>query len=44
MVLREVFRLKRVQVTTGRRKLHDKTLHNFYFSPTTIRVTESRII
>jgi hypothetical protein len=41
-VLRIIFRPTRKEVTEGRRKLHNKELHNLYFSPYIYRITMSR--
>jgi hypothetical protein len=41
-VLRRIFGPKRVEVTGSWRKLHNKELHNLYFSPSIIRMTKSR--
>jgi hypothetical protein len=43
-MLRKIFGPKRVEVTGGRRKLHNEELHNSYSSPSIIRVTKSRRI
>jgi hypothetical protein len=43
-VLRKIFALKRDEVTGGLRKLHNEELHNFYSSPSIIRIIESRRI
>jgi hypothetical protein len=37
-VLRRIFGLKRNEVTGGWRKLHNEDLHNFYLSPSVIRM------
>jgi PAS domain-containing protein len=39
-VLRRIFGLKRDEVTGGRRKLHNKELHDLYSSPNVIRMIE----
>jgi hypothetical protein len=41
-VLRRIFGLKRDEVTGGWRKLHKEELHNFYSSPSVIRMILSR--
>jgi hypothetical protein len=41
-VLRRIFVPKRDEVTGGWRKLHNEELHNFYSSPSIIRITKSR--
>jgi hypothetical protein len=41
-VLRRIFRPKRDEVTGGWRKLHKEELHNFYSSPSIIRMIKSR--
>jgi hypothetical protein len=41
-VLRRIFGPKRDGVTGGWRKLHNKKLHNLYFSPSIIRIIKSR--
>jgi acyl-coenzyme A synthetase/AMP-(fatty) acid ligase len=41
-VLRRLFRPKRDEVTGGWRKLHNEQLHNFYTSPSIIRMIMSR--
>jgi hypothetical protein len=41
-VLRIIFRRKRDEETGGWRKLHNEELHNFYSSPSTIRIINSR--
>jgi hypothetical protein len=43
-VLRRIFGSKRDEVTGGWRKLHNKQLHNFYFSPNIIRMIKLRRI
>jgi hypothetical protein len=40
-VLRRIFGPRRDEVTGSRRKLHDKELHNLYFSPTIISMIKS---
>jgi hypothetical protein len=40
--LRRIFGPKRDEVTGGWRKLHNEELHNFYFSPSIIRMIKSR--
>jgi hypothetical protein len=42
MVLRRIFEPKRNEVTGGWRQLHNGELHNFYYSPSTIRMMMSR--
>jgi hypothetical protein len=41
-VLRRIFRFKREEVAGGWRRLHNEDLHNFYASPSIIRVIKSR--
>jgi hypothetical protein len=41
-VLRKIFGPKRDEVIGGWRKLHNKELHNLYFSPSIIRMMKSR--
>jgi hypothetical protein len=41
-VLRRIFGPKRDEVTGGWRKLHNEELHNFYSSPSIIRIIKSR--
>jgi hypothetical protein len=41
-VLRRIFGQKRDRVTGGWRKLHNEELHDFYYSPTIIRIIKSR--
>jgi hypothetical protein len=41
-VLRRIFGLKRDEVTSAWRKLHNKELHNLYSSPSIIRIIKSR--
>jgi hypothetical protein len=41
-VLRRIFGPKRDEVTGEWRKLHNKELHNLYFSPNIIRMIKSR--
>jgi hypothetical protein len=41
-VLRRIFEPKRDEVTGGWRKLHNEELHNFYSSPSIIRMIKSR--
>jgi hypothetical protein len=41
-VLRRAFGPKRDEVTGGCRKQHNEELHNFYFSPSIIRLIKSR--
>jgi hypothetical protein len=41
-VLRTIFGPKRDEVTGGWRKLHNEELHNFYPSPSIIRIIKSR--
>jgi hypothetical protein len=41
--VKEIFKFKRAEVTKGRRKVHDKELHN-YSSSTIIGVIDSRIV
>jgi hypothetical protein len=40
-VLRRIFGPKRDEVTEGRRKLHNEELHNFYSSPSIIKMIKS---
>jgi hypothetical protein len=40
--LRRIFGPKRDEVTGGWRKLHNEELHDFYSSPSIIRVVKSR--
>jgi hypothetical protein len=40
--LRRIFGPKRAGVTGGWRKLHNKELHNFYSSPSIIRIIKSK--
>jgi hypothetical protein len=42
--LRRIFGPKRDKVTGGWRKLHTEELHNFYSSPSIIRMIKSRMI
>jgi hypothetical protein len=42
LVLRRLFGPKRDRVTGGWRKLHNEELHNFYSSPSIIRIMKSR--
>jgi hypothetical protein len=42
MVLRMIFGPKRDEVTGGWRKLHNEELHDFYSSPSIIRIMKSR--
>jgi hypothetical protein len=42
MVLRRIFGPKTDEVTGGWRKLHNEELHNFYSSPSIIRMLKSR--
>jgi hypothetical protein len=42
MVLRRIFGLKWDEVIGGWRKLHNKELHDFYSSPSIIRIIKSR--
>jgi hypothetical protein len=42
-VLRRIFGPKRDGVTGGWRKLHNEELHNFYSSPSIIRIIKSRL-
>jgi hypothetical protein len=37
-VLRRIFEIKRVEVTGGRRKLHNEELHNLYSSSNIVRM------
>jgi hypothetical protein len=39
---RKIFRMKRDEVIGGWRKLHNEKLHNFYCSPSIIRMIKSR--
>jgi hypothetical protein len=41
-VLRRIFGLKRNEVTSEWRKLHNKELHDLYSSPSIIRIIKSR--
>jgi hypothetical protein len=41
-VLREIFELKRDEVTGGWRKLHNRELHDFYSSSSITRMIKSR--
>jgi hypothetical protein len=41
-VLRRIFIPKRDEVTGGWRKLHNEEIHNFYSSPSIIRMIKSR--
>jgi hypothetical protein len=41
-VLRRIFGLKRDEVMSGWRKLHNEELHNLYSSPSIIRMIKSR--
>jgi hypothetical protein len=41
-VLRKIFGPKRDEVTGGWRKLHNEELHDFYSSPSIIRIIKSR--
>jgi hypothetical protein len=41
-VLRRIFGSKKYEVTGGWRKLHNEELHNFYSSPSIIRMIKSR--
>jgi hypothetical protein len=41
-VLRRIFGLERNEVTGGWRKLHNEELHNFYSSPSIIRMIKSK--
>jgi hypothetical protein len=43
-VLKRIFGSKRVEITGGWRKLHNEELHNFYSSPSIIRMIKSRRI
>jgi hypothetical protein len=43
-VLRRIFGSKRDEVTGGWRKVHNEELHNFYSSPSVIRMMKSRRI
>jgi hypothetical protein len=40
-VIRRLYGAKRKELTGGLRKLHNKELHNFYYSPNIIRVMKS---
>jgi hypothetical protein len=40
--IRGMFGLKKLEVTGGWRKLHNKELHNLYSSPSIIRMIKSR--
>jgi hypothetical protein len=41
-VLRRIFGAKRVEVRGSWRKLHNEELHNFYSSPSLIKMIKSR--
>jgi hypothetical protein len=41
-VLRRIFGPKRDEVTGGLRKLHNEELHDFYSSPSIVRVIKAR--
>jgi hypothetical protein len=41
-VLRRIFGPKIDEMTRGSRKLHNEKLHNFYSSPSVIRLIKSR--
>jgi hypothetical protein len=41
-MLRRIFGQERDEVTGDCRKLHNEELHNFYYSPSIIRMTKSR--
>jgi hypothetical protein len=41
-VLRTIFGPKRDEVTRGWRKMHNEKLHNFYASPSIIRMIKPR--
>jgi hypothetical protein len=41
-MLRRIFGPKRDEMTRGWRKLHNEELHDLYFSPSIIRIIESR--
>jgi hypothetical protein len=41
-LLRRIFGSKRDEVVGGRRKLHDKELHDLYSSPIVMRMIKSR--
>jgi hypothetical protein len=41
-VLRRIFEPKRDGMTGGWRKLHNEELHNFYTSPSIIRIIKSK--
>jgi hypothetical protein len=41
-VLRRIFALKRHEVSGSWRKLHNEELHNFYSSPSIIRMIKSK--
>jgi hypothetical protein len=41
-MLERICLLKRIEVTGGWRKLHNKQLHNLYSSPNVIRMIKSR--
>jgi hypothetical protein len=43
-VLRRILRPKRDEVTGAWKKLHNEEFHNFYSSPSTIRMAKSRIM
>jgi hypothetical protein len=43
-VVRRIFGPKQDEVTRGWRKLHNEALHNFYSSPSIIRIHKSRRI
>jgi hypothetical protein len=42
-VLRRIFGPKRDELKGGRRKLHNKELHDLYSSPSIIRIIKSRM-
>jgi hypothetical protein len=41
-MLRRIFGRKRDEVTGGWRKLHNEELHNFYYTPSIIRMIKTR--
>jgi hypothetical protein len=43
-VLRRIFGSKRDEVTGGWRKLHNEELHNFYSSPSIVRMIKPRVM
>jgi hypothetical protein len=43
-MLRRIFETKRSEIIRGSRKLHNDELHSFYYSPSIIRIIQSRRI